>query len=463
MTTAKKIGIIGAGIGGLTAGSLLTKQGHKVTLFERESCVGGRALTFQGKHLIKSTYLNQLQRFNLHLPFADPDIDTIFAKHLLNGYSFDFGFHVIGGGVVSNLNHLFSLLEEPPMQMAETRLAYINEKGYRYPFLSTLDKIKMIPNILRLLLAGEKKMKELDAVPMSDTIHRYGKGKMKLTLELFSRVITTVNDLHSISTGEAFRAQKNLLSGSKPVGYPHTGLQSISNELVHYLTTHGATIHLNTPVTNVDIAQNKVVGLKTQESTFSFDAIISNVPVQQLFSLVDKQIFPKDYVNTLQRLEGTGSLCAYYALDTIPSDLLGKTFLFIERDVGLQGNDAVGMIDCMTAHPNSGMAPPEKYLIQAYIICSPSEAKDISLLMKLKTVLDANLEKIMPHYHDHLQWALYPAIWQLDGVAKTIDNDKPSIQTPVQGFYLVGDCVKAPGVGYNCAVNAGKLVSSLFS
>ena len=31
----KNIGIIGAGIGGLTAGALLIKQGYKVTIFEK--------------------------------------------------------------------------------------------------------------------------------------------------------------------------------------------------------------------------------------------------------------------------------------------------------------------------------------------------------------------------------------------------------------------------------------------
>ena len=33
----KKIGIIGAGIGGLTAGALLSKKGFDVTIFEKES------------------------------------------------------------------------------------------------------------------------------------------------------------------------------------------------------------------------------------------------------------------------------------------------------------------------------------------------------------------------------------------------------------------------------------------
>ncbi len=43
----KTIIIIGGGLGGLTAGALLAKQGHKVTLLEQHMVVGGSATTFK--------------------------------------------------------------------------------------------------------------------------------------------------------------------------------------------------------------------------------------------------------------------------------------------------------------------------------------------------------------------------------------------------------------------------------
>ena len=54
----------------------------------------------------------------------------------------------------------------------------------------------------------------------------------------------------------------------------------------------------------------------------------------------------------------------------------------------------------------------------------------------------------------NLVFALYPTTWHLDGVAKIINNEKPEIVTPVKNFYLVGDCVKATGIGMNCAVDS---------
>ena len=64
----KNITIIGAGLGGLTAGALLAKEGYKVTLLEQHNIVGGCATTFKrgdftcevGLHEMESVYTNPL-------------------------------------------------------------------------------------------------------------------------------------------------------------------------------------------------------------------------------------------------------------------------------------------------------------------------------------------------------------------------------------------------------------------
>ena len=45
----KKIAIIGAGIGGLTAGTLLRQKGHEVTIYESHGTPGGYIAGFQRK------------------------------------------------------------------------------------------------------------------------------------------------------------------------------------------------------------------------------------------------------------------------------------------------------------------------------------------------------------------------------------------------------------------------------
>ena len=45
----KHIAIVGGGLGGLTAGALLAKHGHRITLVEQHHVVGGAATTFRRK------------------------------------------------------------------------------------------------------------------------------------------------------------------------------------------------------------------------------------------------------------------------------------------------------------------------------------------------------------------------------------------------------------------------------
>lgn len=457
---SKNISIIGAGIGGLTAGALLTKKGYKVTIFEKEPRIGGRALTFNGSSVNLDEYNKLLARFHMNIAFSEPNIETIFNKKMLDNYRLDLGFHIIGGGALANINNILSEIDKP-VEFKESFIGFIEDGEYNYPFLSRLDKIKIAPNIIRLLFANEKTLKELDNISITDTIKKYGKGKMKLILEVFSRSITTMNNLDKISSGEMLRAQKNLYKGSKPVVYPKNGLKSIYEKFADYIIKNGGEINLNTSVDKIIINENRAEGLKIGDKEYQFETIISNILVQDLFKIADEKFFPKDYVIELKSLKGTGSLCAYYSFKKIPSKLIGKSFHFIERDVGLEGNDVVGMIDFMVTSKDAGLAPEEELLVQSYIICTPDEAKNPLVLKKLKDLLDKNLEVLIPNFKEHLKWAIYPSIWHLDGVAKTIEKDKPDIKTPIDNLYLVGDCVKAPGIGYNCALNSAKLIAQM--
>jgi protoporphyrinogen oxidase len=450
-----EICIIGAGISGLIAGALLTKRGYTVTIFEKESLIGGRALSFDASSYTVDQYLKLLSRFQMNVPYSEPDLTTIFNNKMLQGYRLDLGYHAISGGAMSNLNSVLATLDDQ-IEVFESNVGFIKENGYDFPFLSRADKLKILPNILRLLLASEKTMRRLDDISMTKTIEQYGQRKMKLVLEIFSRSISTVNNLDRISTGEMFRAQRILLKGSKPVGYPKNGFGEIHQKLAKAITSHGGIIQTGKPVQKILIDGTTANGVMVENKEYRFDEIVSTILVQNLFSIVDEKHFPKRYVNMMKSLRGTGSLCAYYSLKNVDTQLRGKTFHFIERNIGVDGKDAVGMIDFMSAAENTGLSPPSHHVVQSYIICTPKEAQDKKTLDKLKIALDENLERLIPNFHSQLRWAIYPAVWHLDGVAKTIDNAKPEIQTPIRNLFIIGDCVKAPGIGINCSINSAR-------
>ncbi|MGM0443931.1 MAG: phytoene desaturase family protein [Fibrobacterota bacterium] len=68
------IGIIGSGLGGLTAGAYLAQQGHTVTLVEQHSKVGGAATTFQRKEFTAEVGLHEINGV-----FDDPLKKKIFT------------------------------------------------------------------------------------------------------------------------------------------------------------------------------------------------------------------------------------------------------------------------------------------------------------------------------------------------------------------------------------------------
>lgn len=453
----KKVCIIGSGIGGLTTGALLSKQGYTVDIFEKESFIGGRALTLNMTSLTYESYKNLLSRYNIYIPFSEPPLATIFDKKMFEGYNLDLGFHVIGGGVINKINNIL-FLSNKEIDFLESRLYEQKNGKYGY-FVTNFEKLKMLPSILRLLISGEKKMKELDEASITDTIKKYARGKTKIVLEVNSRLITTVNNLDLISTGEVFRTQKDMRL--KGVRYPKKGLANISKKLADFIKQNGGEIYFNTSVEKIIIKNKRAEGIIADGKKYFFDIVVSSILIQNLFKIADEKHFPKNYVRELKSLEGSGSLCAYYSLKNIKSDLIGKTFVFMERDVGIDGNDIVGLIDFMASSKETGMAPSSKYLVQSYVICTPNEARDKKTLKKLKNILDKNLEKIVPDYHSKLNWVFYPAIWHLDGVAKTINNKKPEIVTPIKNLFLVGDCVKAPGIGINCAINSSILLKNI--
>ena len=95
----KKVCIIGAGIGGLTAGALLLKKGYSVDIFEKEPIVGGRALSLEMSSQTLDSYEQTLAKFNTAIVFSEPTLEEIFKNKMFEGYTLDLGFHMIGSGI----------------------------------------------------------------------------------------------------------------------------------------------------------------------------------------------------------------------------------------------------------------------------------------------------------------------------------------------------------------------------
>ncbi len=445
--------IIGAGIGGLTTAALLMKKGYPVRLFEREAKVGGRAMSYFPAELSPLTLKKLLARFKITIPFSQPDLTGLFRNEIFLKTRLDLGFHMLGGGYHSNGNRVLSSLTTP-VQFSESFLGVFDENRIVYPFLKSKDRLRLVPYILRLLAAGENHFRKRDDVPVSQIYNVNKNVSLKKSLQVFARLIATVNDLDVISVGEILRAQKNSYKAKKPVGYPPAGLAVLSLRLKEYIEKMGGEVLLCTHVDRLDIRSGKVAGVRAKGRYYPAKRVVSNIPVHDIHKLISGTCKEKQYFYDLEKIQPTASLCAYYFFSAVNPVTTGKSFHFLQREPALQGGYCSGMIDFRMQSPVSPINSSKGYLVQAYCIGSPEEIKNKNALYKLKCILDNQVSLLVPHFPERLIWCFYPAVHHLDGVAKTIHNLKPGIKTPVEGLYLTGDGVKAAGIGVNCAVNS---------
>ncbi|HUS98864.1 MAG TPA: FAD-dependent oxidoreductase [Candidatus Thermoplasmatota archaeon] len=461
-TNKQNVCIIGGGLSGLAAGFLLGKKGYRVTIFEREKILGGRALSLLPQSIGYSDYLSLLSRFKITVPFSEPNLETIFETNIMDGFQLDLGFHLIGGGgkyiaggEYASLGRTIRFLGSPA--------GIVTEEGYRFPFFSMSDKITLLPRLFQLLFYFRgSRLRALDTVPMDISLQRFKQDKLKQAFELFSRGMSTVNDLSQISTGETLRSLSKLLQGANSLSYPLGGLKCISNAFADsILAHHGIIVHGST-VEEIVVENNQVKGVVVDGVFRNFTRVLSSVPVQDLFSIINETHFSSEYARHLKQLIPSGGLCAYYCLRKISNPaLLGKSFMFLQKNLGVQGESAFGMIDFKTAFPATGLSPKGRYLVQAYIICTPDEAKKMAVMIRLREALDSWMRKVIVDFDTQLVWVIYPATQRLEGVAKSMVNEKPSIETPINNFYLIGDCMKSPDIGVNSAVNSANHVASL--
>ena len=119
--------VIGAGVGGMTSASLLAKDfDKKVVVLEQAPFIGGRTFSVVGKgnkvevdgiEMGPAEFRKALGHARCMLGKCTPDLETIFERGLLDGWTFEGGGHGLFWGhrsrVACVLNHLGTEVELP--------------------------------------------------------------------------------------------------------------------------------------------------------------------------------------------------------------------------------------------------------------------------------------------------------------------------------------------------------------
>lgn len=394
MADQQKIIVIGAGIGGLTAGALLAKRGYAVTIYEQAIAAGGCASTFRRR-----------------------------------GFTFDVGATQVAGlGPGGIHQRIFAELEIPlpettpcdpacavflpgesePIQVWRDPQRWQQERQRQFPgsepLWQLLNKLfraswrfqsrdPVLPprsfwDLGQLLTA--LRLDTLITVPFAlmtvgDALKLYGlygdrrlKTFLDLQLKLYSQVDADETALLYAATA--------LAVSQEPQGLFHLqgSMQVLSDRLITGLQKHGGQIHLRQSVDAIftENQQAKAVqirDLKTGEvRREACDQIVANLTVQNLLSLVQpsdapKSIFPIGYQRRIDKLPpASGAFVIYLGVteSAIPQDCPPHLQFLYDYAGSLGENNSLFV---SVSKPGDGRAPAGQRTIIAstFTDCRP--------------------------------------------------------------------------------------------
>ncbi len=474
----KNITIIGAGLGGLTAGALLAKQGHKVTVLEQHTIVGGCATTFKRKGFTCEVGLHEMNAL-----YTDTTKKAIFEEL----------------GVYENVEFVRSeeffrvttdVLEfTMPDDIDQARKKLTDQ----YP--NDADAIDTYFALLRSLSQTLEKVSNgqwIDLLFSPLTVLqllRYKSKSVKTVLdEIFSndalKVILNANmgyysdNVHRLSFLWHAVAQYSYYTGGG--WFIQGGSHKLSAYLASVICDHGGTIITKANVTQIDPHQKEITYLHHKEyKHISYDRLIANISPQQTYAMAGVAYHEKFEISE-------SLLSIYIGFHTNLKSVYGKrpySNFFLKTVKNLdelheslhQERSKRGFVFVDYSQIDAQLCPPEKSFgalcatdyLSDWEALSPQqyEAQKAQLL---ESFLD-ELERHYPHIREYIEFAEVGTAKTMQRYLQTPNGTvygfapttyqffrRPQIQSPlIKDLYFVGQWVV--GGGFSPAIASGKM------
>jgi phytoene dehydrogenase-like protein len=350
MNHKKHAVIVGAGVGGMSAGALLVKQGYDVTVVEQRDEVGGRTRTqiIDGYSLPRGAVSYQLKGV---LPTLCKEVGAEFEIRPVS----EMWFWIMGGNEFAPL----------PARGSIGKIIEMFLKVHGGGKKKAMAHVGLQMSIAKIGAA----FKDPNAIVTDDGGPTFREWLTQYTdnpnlIHLFHTItsaVSAVNDFeypashwfaHMAAT-EARMDQYALLPG---------GMAAVSRALGRVIEAHGGRILLNTPTRSINHAGGKATGVTVehegQTKTMEADIVISNIGPTGTTYLTGEDAFNRDYLDLLHSRVRPTPIVATYVVSNEP--------LFEPRSALL----AAGLRRIVSAVPLTNMcpewAPDGKHLTSFY-------------------------------------------------------------------------------------------------
>ena len=289
--------IIGAGFAGLVAGALLSKDGVKVRVLERDIHPGGCAARYQRKHAagtfgfaVGATVCAGMEPGGLlhgiykrlGLSRELPNLDPVMRLHMNDRQAFVPGTRA---GWARELERAF-----PGQQPAKRRfwrevqsiadtMHYVAKRFPVMPFKSLHDVLDTArgahPGALKVLLnLGQTVGQLLENSGVTDPAHRaFIDGQLLDSMQIVSSGCTLTNGAYAL---EVYRYGAQYVPG---------GLATLAEDLAGAITANGGSVHYATRAKRIIVEGGQVRGIEAHGRNFLSPVVISTAPVPDTIAL----------------------------------------------------------------------------------------------------------------------------------------------------------------------------------
>lgn len=406
---------VGGGICALQLAALMASDGNRVTVLEKLSHHGGRAFLWEK-----------------------------------DGFTVDNGIHLIRFGPKSAMARVFKHIGRP-LEFTDLGKSYVG-----FPDGTVVDFPTSPAGFLttRLMSVGER----LKAIGLMIKVRRQDPGALLGTsvaewmkeigmggglekyLHLVSASMQVCPYLDRSSAGEMLLNMKSVILKGKSAMYPTKGWTYIYESLLQAINQNGG-IRTGTPVKRVVVENNRAVGVELESGErIEASRVVVNLPVQQLFTVLDEGLAPPEFVQKCKNLRPTAGVVLDYGLKTRVSDDSGLWYLWEPMSFG-----------SFTSNLCPSTAPPGKQLLTWFLPANPEDMADQAKAGRMEKEVEQAVFKVFPRLEESIEWRRAMHLRMVDGVEVNVNQHRglrPGYRVPgIEGLYLVGDSLGAPGAG----------------
>jgi len=430
----KSVIIIGAGVGGLSIGTLLVNAGHKVSIYEKAERLGGRTASIKFKNHIldngfhimpfykKSAIYDVLKSANIVSKLKLAIVDKIAF--------YDGDFHTYPKGIIDVL-----------------RMSLI-------PLKSRFSLLKIL---LPMAFTSMEKAEQMDQTPLTEVTKKLDSHSRTFFDAVCMLAFADTTD--HISLGEFARTiirANPFKGGTSEFAYPDMGgYDRISEVMGNYIRENNSSVNLGVAVKKILVEDAKVTGILLSDgNTIESDCVIISYPAYHAINqLFDEGIFDDDFVKHTNRLNKTTSVVeVHFALS---KQLDTRQVVF---PVG-ENYTSKGIFFISNITPS--VSPKGEHLIIVGTPVKPEETDDTQRIKEIVSKMKEELAAIYPDFNNVLLWERAMAWKLVEAVVKepglVWKNKMPHSVPNVEGLFFVGDSTISYGIGTDSAAHSAIL------